>query len=80
MDYKLYHGDCMDILPTMADGSVDAVVTDPPYGVNFSYSEYDDTAENWEQLMLSVMPHILRVSKFAVLPCGSRSRAQVYWN
>jgi len=27
----LYHGDCMDILPTMP--KVDAVVTDPPYGI-----------------------------------------------
>ena len=28
-DATLYHGDCMDILPTL--GKVDAVVTDPPY-------------------------------------------------
>jgi site-specific DNA-methyltransferase (adenine-specific) len=28
---QLYHGDCLDILPTLADGSVDAVITDPPY-------------------------------------------------
>lgn len=28
----LYLGDCMDILPTL--GSVDAVITDPPYGIN----------------------------------------------
>ena len=27
----LYHGDCMDILPTLP--KVDAVVTDPPYGI-----------------------------------------------
>src|ERR1051326_8868405 len=27
----LYHGDSMDILPTL--GKVDAVVTDPPYGI-----------------------------------------------
>jgi len=26
-------GDCLEILPTLAAGSVDAVVTDPPYGV-----------------------------------------------
>lgn len=26
-------GDCLDILPTLPDGCVDAVVTDPPYGV-----------------------------------------------
>jgi len=27
----LYRGDCLDILPTLEAGSVDAVVTDPPY-------------------------------------------------
>ncbi len=26
-------GDCLDILPTLPDGCVDAVVTDPPYGI-----------------------------------------------
>ena len=31
----LYCGDCLEILPTLAPGSVDAVVTDPPYGVNW---------------------------------------------
>ena len=31
----LYRGDCLDILPQLEAGSVDAVVTDPPYGVNF---------------------------------------------
>jgi site-specific DNA-methyltransferase (adenine-specific) len=29
---RLYLGDCMDVLPTL--GKVDAVVTDPPYGVD----------------------------------------------
>jgi DNA modification methylase len=27
----LYHGDCLEILPQLEPGSVDAVVTDPPY-------------------------------------------------
>lgn len=30
-DYTLIHGDCLDVLPTLAAGSVDAVITDPPY-------------------------------------------------
>ncbi len=30
---RLYCADCLDVLPTLADGSVDAVVTDPPYGI-----------------------------------------------
>jgi site-specific DNA-methyltransferase (adenine-specific) len=29
----IYHGDCREILPTLGDGSVDALVTDPPYGI-----------------------------------------------
>ena len=29
----LYHGDCLAVLPTLGAGSVDAVVTDPPYGI-----------------------------------------------
>lgn len=32
----LYLGDCRTILPTL--GKVDAVVTDPPYGINYSHS------------------------------------------
>ncbi len=28
---QLYLGDCLEVLPTLAPGSVDAVVTDPPY-------------------------------------------------
>jgi site-specific DNA-methyltransferase (adenine-specific)/modification methylase len=33
---RLYCGDCLEILPTLEAGSVDAVVTDPPYGINFA--------------------------------------------
>jgi len=56
-DCTLILGDCRDVIPTL--GAVDAVVTDPPYGVNFmesntkwsirdgvSYASYDDTREN----------------------------------
>jgi site-specific DNA-methyltransferase (adenine-specific) len=32
-DVTLYLGDCLEVLPTLAAGSVDAVVTDPPYGL-----------------------------------------------
>jgi site-specific DNA-methyltransferase (adenine-specific) len=32
-DAELWLGDCMDILPTL--GKVDAVITDPPYGMAF---------------------------------------------
>lgn len=31
MSVKLYHGDCLEVLPTLEANSIDAVVTDPPY-------------------------------------------------
>ena len=31
MTVRLLHGDCRDVLRTLADGSVHAIVTDPPY-------------------------------------------------
>src|SRR4051812_4146404 len=37
----LRHGDCLKILPTLAAGSVDAVVTDPPYGLKFMGKGWD---------------------------------------
>ena len=31
----LYHARCQDVLPSIASATVDALVTDPPYGMNF---------------------------------------------
>ena len=31
--HEIHQGDCLDILPTLPDNSIDAVVTDPPYGL-----------------------------------------------
>lgn len=33
-NWQVIQGDCLEVLRTLPDGSVDAVVTDPPYGVN----------------------------------------------
>jgi DNA modification methylase len=37
----LYAGDCLAVLPTLPDNSVDAVVTDPPYGLEFMGKDWD---------------------------------------
>jgi DNA modification methylase len=31
-DYQLFHGDCLDILPGLEPGSIDAIIGDLPYG------------------------------------------------
>jgi len=65
-EVKLYLGDCLEILPTLADGSVDAVITDPPYGVQ---------AARWDAEIppQEVLTHCLRISRGPVLWFGAAS-------
>lgn len=57
----LYLGDCRDVLPTL--GNVDAVVTDPPFGVGFKYETHIDTPDGyieWLWPTLSVAEELLK--------------------
>jgi site-specific DNA-methyltransferase (adenine-specific) len=47
-DVRLYNADCLDVLPTLEAGSVDAVVTDPPYNVGLDYATYKDRREDYQ--------------------------------
>lgn len=37
----LHHGDCLDVMRSMPEVSVDTVITDPPYGLGFMGKEWD---------------------------------------
>jgi len=50
-DATLYMGDCRDILPTL--GPVDAVVTDPPYGINYDPRRSQASAASGRRKALS---------------------------
>ena len=57
--HELHHGNCLDILRTMPDASVDAVVTDPPYGLSFMGKRWDydvPSVEIWEQCLRVLKP------------------------
>ena len=57
--HELHHGNCLDILQTMPDASVDAVVTDPPYGLSFMGKRWDydvPGVEIWEQCLRVLKP------------------------
>lgn len=38
---KIHEGDCLEILPMLEAASVDAIVTDPPYGLGFMGKDWD---------------------------------------
>ena len=57
-------GDCLEVLRTMPDNSVDAVVTDPPYGLSFMGKKWDydvPSVEIWAECLRVLKPggHLL---------------------
>jgi DNA modification methylase len=65
-DCTLYCCDCLEILPTL--GKVDAVITDPPYGIGFDYASYDDTADNLERLIPVLMEAVRGARRGVITP------------
>jgi hypothetical protein len=57
---RVYHGDCIEIMRTLPDASVDSVVTDPPYELGFMGKKWDDTGIAYN---LDVWREALRVLK-----------------
>jgi DNA modification methylase len=46
-DCVLYQGDCLEVMPTL--GRVDAVVTDPPYGIDYGRAGGFSEKSGWKQ-------------------------------
>jgi hypothetical protein len=63
-DATLYCGDCLAVLRTLPESSVDAVVTDPPYGLSFMGKRWDydvPSVEIWAECLRVLKPggHLL---------------------
>ena len=56
----LHAGDCRDVLASLPDASVDAVVTDPPYELGFMGKKWDGTGIAYDVAMWA---EVLRVLK-----------------
>ncbi len=85
---RLICGDCREVIPTL--GRVDAVVTDPPYGVNFdgkaghyrndpaakrddTYVSYEDSPENFDQIVLPALAGALSIARSGLVFMASRN-------
>ena len=55
---KLYKGDCLEVMKTIEDKSIDAIITDPPYGT--TACKWDSVIpfdKMWEQLNRIIKPN-----------------------
>ncbi|MPS42741.1 MAG: site-specific DNA-methyltransferase [Stenotrophomonas sp.] len=60
----IHIGDCLEVMRGMADNSVDAIVTDPPYGLSFMGKRWDydvPSTEIWAECLRVLKPggHLL---------------------
>jgi DNA modification methylase len=58
MKFELHHGDCLEVMATMADNSVDMVCADPPYGTtNCAWDSVIPLEPMWAQLKRICKPN-----------------------
>ena len=67
MSQKIINGDSAEVLKTIESNSIDAVVTDPPYGIEFLGKEWDTNTgaiEIWRECLRVLKPggHLLAFS------------------
>ncbi len=83
----IYHADCRDVLPTLEAGSVDLVLTDPPYGVSGQqntrtcrrrggpknrYSLFADSVEYVRAVAVPVITRLVESGLRVVITPGNR--------
>jgi DNA modification methylase len=68
---KLLHGDCRAVLPTLEEASVDACVTDPPYGLEFMGKGWDGQVPGPE--FWSVVLRVLKPGAYLLAFGGTRT-------
>lgn len=64
----LYHGDCREVLPSLSP--VDAVMMDPPYGVDFAYDDHDDNRDDYDALLTTVQAQVFDLAPVVLVTPG----------
>ena len=75
---KIYLGNNLDILKTFPDNSIDSIVTDPPYGINFMNKHWDydvPRVELWKECL-----RVLKHGGHILVACGTRTQHRMAVN
>jgi site-specific DNA-methyltransferase (adenine-specific) len=75
---KLYHGDCLKIMRNIKSASIDSLITDPPYGLNFMGKKWDydvPSVKIWQECL-----RVLKPGAHALIFAGSRTQHRMAVN
>jgi len=78
MNRQIIHGDCVEAMAKMLENSVDAIVTDPPYGISFMGKKWDynvPKVEVWQEAL-----RVLKPGGHALIACGTRTQHRMAVN
>lgn len=82
--FQLYHGDCLEVMKSIPDGSVDAVICDPPYGTMQGFNGIDWDVALEPSAFLEHCNRVLRMNGALVLfsqePYTSRLITEAHGN
>jgi site-specific DNA-methyltransferase (adenine-specific) len=94
MTFTIHNGNCIDVMRSMPDNSVDSIVTDPPYELGFMGKSWDSSGiafnvEVWTEALRVLKPggHLLAFSgsrtyhrmAVAIEDAGFQIRDQIMW-
>lgn len=74
-------GDCIQLMNSWPEDSIDLVFADPPYNIGFSYDQYDDTKGDeeyvqWTQDWISAVARVLKPSGSFYILIGDEYAAE----
>ena len=76
---KLYNDDCLKVLPTIPDNSIDLILTDPPYGMDYQSNrrkikydkiKNDSNIDDWLNICLKQFSRILKDNSHCYIFCS----------
>lgn len=76
--FELHQGDCLEVMKTLPDNSVDSIVTDPPYGISFMGKKWDydvPGVDVWAEAL-----RLLKPGGHALVACGTRTQHRMAVN
>ena len=58
MFYKLLKGDCIELMKDIPDNSIDMVLTDPPYGIDYQSNRIKNKLKRKEKILNDKKPFV----------------------
>jgi len=60
---QLFNDDCLKVLPTIPENSINLIITSPPYNIGINYNNYKDKRDDYVDWLINVLDECCRVLK-----------------